>query len=40
VYSLVLTFFTFLLTLPIVDALGAIAKFKPWFSLTFSSGIS
>jgi ABC-type transport system involved in multi-copper enzyme maturation permease subunit len=40
VYSLVLTFFTFLLILPIVDAVGAIAKFKPWFSLTFASGIS
>jgi ABC-type transport system involved in multi-copper enzyme maturation permease subunit len=40
VYSLVLTFFTFLLILPIIDAVGAIAKFKPWFSLTFASGIS
>jgi ABC-type transport system involved in multi-copper enzyme maturation permease subunit len=40
VYSLVLTFFTFLLILPIIDAVGAIATFKPWFSLTFASGIS
>ncbi|MGZ4852892.1 MAG: ABC transporter permease [Halobacteriota archaeon] len=40
VYSLVLTFFTFFLILPIVDGVGAIAKFKPWFSVTFASGIS
>ena len=40
VYSLVLTFFTFFLILPIVDAVGSIAKFKPWFSVTFASGIS
>jgi ABC-2 type transport system permease protein len=40
VYSLVLTFFTFFLILPIVDAVGSIAKFKPWFSITFATGIS
>jgi ABC-2 type transport system permease protein len=40
VYSLVLTFFTFFLVLPIVDVVGSIAKFKPWFSVTFASGIS
>ena len=40
VYSLMLTFFTFFLILPIVDALGSIAKFKPWFSITFANGIS
>lgn len=40
VYSLVLTFFTFFLILPIVDAVGSLAKFKPWFSVTFASGIS
>ncbi|MGZ4894350.1 MAG: ABC transporter permease [Halobacteriota archaeon] len=40
VYSLVLTFFTFFLILPIVDAVGSIAKFKPWFSITFASEIS
>lgn len=40
VYSLVLTFFTFFLVLPIVDVVGSIAKFKPWFSITFASGIS
>ncbi len=40
VYSLVLTFFTFFLILPIVDAVGSFAKFKPWFSVTFASGIS
>jgi ABC-2 type transport system permease protein len=40
VYSLVLTFFTFLLILPIVDAVGSYAKFKPWFSVTFASKIS
>lgn len=40
VYSLVLTFFTFFLILPIIDAVGSIAKFKPWFSVTFASGIS
>ncbi len=40
VYSLILTFFTFFLILPIVDAVGTIAKFKPWFSITFASGIA
>jgi len=40
VYSLVLTFFTFFLILPIVDAVGSFAKFKPWFSITFASGIA
>jgi ABC-2 type transport system permease protein len=40
VYSIMLTFFTFSLILPIVDALGTIAKFKPWFSITFANGIS
>ncbi len=40
VYSLVLTFFTFFLILPIIDAVGSFAKFKPWFSVTFASGIS
>jgi ABC-2 type transport system permease protein len=40
VYSLVLTFFTFFLILPIIDAVGSIAKFKPWFSVTFANGIS
>ena len=40
VYSLILTFFTFFLILPIVDAVGSVAKFKPWFSLTFASLIS
>ena len=40
VYSIMLTFFTFFLILPIVDALGTIAKFKPWFSITFANGIS
>lgn len=40
VYSLILTFFTFFLILPIVDGVGAIAKFKPWFSITFASGIA
>jgi ABC-type transport system involved in multi-copper enzyme maturation permease subunit len=40
VYSIVLTFFTFFLILPIIDSLGAsIAHFKPWFTLTFASGI-
>ncbi len=39
-YSIVLTFFTFFLILPIIDSLGAsIAHFKPWFTLTFASGI-
>ena len=38
--SLTLTFFTFFLILPIVDAVGTIAKFKPWFSITFANGIS
>ena len=40
VYSLVLTFFTFFLILPIIDAVGSVAKFKPWFSITFANGIS
>jgi Na+-transporting methylmalonyl-CoA/oxaloacetate decarboxylase beta subunit len=40
VYSLVLTFFTFVLILPIIDAVGSVAKFKPWFTVTFASGIS
>lgn len=40
VFSLVLTFFTFFLILPIVDGVSSIAKFKPWFSVTFASGIS
>jgi ABC-2 type transport system permease protein len=40
VYSLVLTFFTFFLILPIIDAVCSIAKFKPWFSITFANGIS
>lgn len=40
VYSLVLTFFTFFLILPIVDAVGSVAKFKPWFVITFASLIS
>jgi len=40
VYSIMLTFFTFFLILPIVDVLGTIAKFKPWFSITFANGIS
>ncbi len=40
VYSLILTFFTFFLILPIVDAVGSIAKFKPWFSVTFAAGIA
>jgi len=40
VYSLVLTFFTFFLILPIIDAVGSVAKFKPWFSITFAAGIS
>jgi ABC-2 type transport system permease protein len=40
VYSLVLTFFTFFLILPIIDAVGSVAKFKPWFSVTFASLIS
>lgn len=40
VYSIVLTFFTFFLILPIIDRVGdTIANFKPWFSLTFASGI-
>ena len=40
VYSIVLTFFTFFLILPIIDATGSsIAHFKPWFTLTFASGI-
>jgi len=40
VYSLVLTFFTFFLILPIVDAVGSVAEFKPWLSITFASLIS
>ena len=40
VYSLILTFFTFFLILPIVDAVGSVAKFKPWFVITFASLIS
>jgi len=40
VYSLVLTFFTFLLILPMIDLVGSIAKFKPWFTVTFANGIS
>jgi ABC-type transport system involved in multi-copper enzyme maturation permease subunit len=40
VYSLVLTFFTFFLILPIIDAVGSFAKFKPWFSVTFANGIA
>jgi len=40
VYSLLLTFFTFFLVLQVVDGVGAIAKFKPWFSITFANGIS
>jgi ABC-2 type transport system permease protein len=40
VYSLMLTFFTFFLILPIVSAVGEVAKFKPWFSVTFASGIA
>jgi ABC-2 type transport system permease protein len=40
VYSIVLTFFTFFLILPIIDRVGSsIAHFKPWFSITFASGI-
>jgi ABC-2 type transport system permease protein len=39
VTSLVLTFFMLFMILPIVDAVGTIAKFKPWFSITFASGI-
>jgi len=40
VWSLVLTFFTFFLILPIIEAVGSTAKFKPWFSLTFAGGIA
>jgi ABC-2 type transport system permease protein len=40
VYSLILTFFTFFLILPIVSAVGELAKFKPWFSVTFASEIA
>ncbi len=40
VYSLMLTFFTFFLILPIVGAVGEFAKFKAWFSITFASGIA
>jgi ABC-2 type transport system permease protein len=39
VTALVLTFFMLFMILPIVDAVGAIAKFKPWFSVTFAAGI-
>jgi ABC-2 type transport system permease protein len=40
VYSVVLTFFTFFLILPIIDRVGAsVAHFKPWFTITFASGI-
>jgi len=40
VYSVVLTFFTFFLILPIIDRVGgSIAHFKPWFTITFASGI-
>ena len=39
VTSLVLTFFMLFMILPIVDAVGTIAKFKPWFSITFAAGI-
>jgi ABC-2 type transport system permease protein len=39
VFALTLTFFTFLLILPILDAVTAVAKFKAWFSITFASGI-
>ncbi len=40
VYSLILTFFTFFLILPIVDGVGTVAKFKPWFSITFARNIA
>jgi len=40
VYSLILTFFTFFLILPIVSSVGELAKFKPWFSITFASEIA
>ena len=40
VYSLVLTFFTFFLILPLIDAVGSYTKFKPWFSITFANGIA
>jgi ABC-2 type transport system permease protein len=39
VFSLTLTFFTFLLILPIFDAVTAVAKFKAWFSITFAGRI-
>jgi len=35
-----LTFFTFFLILPIIDAVGSVAQFKPWFVITFASLIS
>lgn len=40
VYALVLTFFTFFLILPVIDAVASVAHFKPWFSVTFASLIS
>jgi ABC-type transport system involved in multi-copper enzyme maturation permease subunit len=40
VFSFTLTFFTFLLILPIFDAVTAVAKFKAWFSITFASKIA
>ncbi len=40
VYSLILTFFTFFLIFPIIDGVGQVAKFKPWFSVTFASQIA
>jgi ABC-2 type transport system permease protein len=40
VYSLVLTFFTFFLLLPMIASIGSIAKYKMWFIVTFASGIS
>jgi ABC-2 type transport system permease protein len=40
VFALALTFCTFLLILPIFDAVTAVAKFKAWFSITFASGIA
>jgi ABC-2 type transport system permease protein len=40
VFALTMTFFTFLLILPIFDAVAAVARFKAWFSITFASGIA
>jgi ABC-2 type transport system permease protein len=40
VFAFTLTFFTFLLILPIFDAVTAVAKFKAWFSITFASKIA